>query len=129
MLSFFVSSYPALEKVLAVPSSHVFKAIHLDMNECCVASSTRPRVFKHMHVHYFIIPIRCEICLSEVRSAQPMYWLFHDAGPSREARDKGHFTDHFLGEASDGTRYRGVVSAKGDPGYKATAMMVRAPVL
>lgn len=45
-------------------------------------------------------------------------------GPSREVRDAGHFDATVLGLLPDGAKIRARVAARGDPGYKATAMMV-----
>ncbi|GAB11760.1 hypothetical protein GOARA_088_00230 [Gordonia araii NBRC 100433] len=45
-------------------------------------------------------------------------------GPSEKARDKGHFTVQTFTTTSSGRRYRSEMAAKGDPGYKATAVML-----
>jgi short subunit dehydrogenase-like uncharacterized protein len=45
-------------------------------------------------------------------------------GPSEKARDKGFFTIELHAETPDGRRYRSTVAAQGDPGYKATAVMM-----
>ena len=45
-------------------------------------------------------------------------------GPSEEARDSGLFRMDIQTTTSTGARYRARVAAKGDPGYKATAVMM-----
>jgi short subunit dehydrogenase-like uncharacterized protein len=45
-------------------------------------------------------------------------------GPGEEAREKGFFKIDIHTRTSSGRRYRARVAAKGDPGYKATAMMM-----
>ncbi|MFT4201918.1 saccharopine dehydrogenase family protein [Gordonia sp. (in: high G+C Gram-positive bacteria)] len=45
-------------------------------------------------------------------------------GPSEKARDKGHFTTQTFTTTSSGRRYRSEMVAQGDPGYKATAVML-----
>jgi short subunit dehydrogenase-like uncharacterized protein len=45
-------------------------------------------------------------------------------GPSEEARSKGFFKIEIHTRASNGKRYACRVSAKGDPGYAATAVML-----
>ncbi|GAA3049223.1 saccharopine dehydrogenase NADP-binding domain-containing protein [Gordonia defluvii] len=45
-------------------------------------------------------------------------------GPSEKARDKGHFTVQTFTTTSSGRRYRSEMVAQGDPGYKATAVML-----
>lgn len=45
-------------------------------------------------------------------------------GPDEKARDKGHFTVQTYTTTSSGRRYRSEMSAQGDPGYKATAVML-----
>ncbi|WP_161928052.1 saccharopine dehydrogenase family protein, partial [Gordonia crocea] len=45
-------------------------------------------------------------------------------GPSEASRDKGHFTVQTYTTTSSGRRYRSRMSAQGDPGYKATAVML-----
>ena len=45
-------------------------------------------------------------------------------GPSEKSRDKGFFTIELHAETPDGRKYRSTVAAQGDPGYKATAMMM-----
>ncbi|MFT3901011.1 MAG: saccharopine dehydrogenase NADP-binding domain-containing protein [Gordonia sp. (in: high G+C Gram-positive bacteria)] len=46
------------------------------------------------------------------------------SGPSEKARDKGHFTTQTFTTTSTGKRYRSEMVAHGDPGYKATAVML-----
>jgi short subunit dehydrogenase-like uncharacterized protein len=45
-------------------------------------------------------------------------------GPSEKARETGHFTTETYTTTSTGRRYRSRMRAKGDPGYKATAVML-----
>jgi len=45
-------------------------------------------------------------------------------GPSEEARNNGFFKHKVFTTTSTGARYVGRVEAQGDPGYKATAMML-----
>jgi short subunit dehydrogenase-like uncharacterized protein len=45
-------------------------------------------------------------------------------GPSEKAREKGFFKIEIRTRTSSGARYVCRVSAKGDPGYKATAVML-----
>lgn len=45
-------------------------------------------------------------------------------GPSEESRDKGFFVHKTFTTTSTGKRYVAKVEAQGDPGYKATAMML-----
>ncbi len=45
-------------------------------------------------------------------------------GPSRERRERGHFTVHFFGETAGGKKVRGVVRGQKDPGYGETAKML-----
>jgi short subunit dehydrogenase-like uncharacterized protein len=45
-------------------------------------------------------------------------------GPSEEAREKGYFKIKVHAKTSSGARYVARVDAKGDPGYKATALMM-----
>jgi short subunit dehydrogenase-like uncharacterized protein len=45
-------------------------------------------------------------------------------GPDEEAREKGFFKIEIHGRTSTGARYVSKVSAQGDPGYKATAVML-----
>lgn len=45
-------------------------------------------------------------------------------GPDEAARDKGHFTIDVFTTTTTGARYAARVRAKGDPGYKATAVML-----
>jgi short subunit dehydrogenase-like uncharacterized protein len=45
-------------------------------------------------------------------------------GPDEKARERGHFTHKTFTTTTSGRRYVATVSAKGDPGYKATAMML-----
>lgn len=46
------------------------------------------------------------------------------SGPSEKAREKGHFTVDLYTLTTSGARYRARVKASGDPGYKATAVML-----
>ncbi|MBC7373041.1 MAG: saccharopine dehydrogenase NADP-binding domain-containing protein [Frankiales bacterium] len=45
-------------------------------------------------------------------------------GPSAATQAKGHFTLEVVAGTESGARYRTTVSAKGDPGYAATAVML-----
>lgn len=45
-------------------------------------------------------------------------------GPSEQARDAGHFKATLRTTTTTGTSYQSVVAAQGDPGYKATAVML-----
>lgn len=45
-------------------------------------------------------------------------------GPSEEARENGHFDVRVFTTTTTGARYRSRVAAEGDPGYKATALML-----
>jgi len=45
-------------------------------------------------------------------------------GPSEKARDKGFFITETYTRTSTGKRYRSRIKAAGDPGYKATAVML-----
>ncbi|MEP9390838.1 saccharopine dehydrogenase NADP-binding domain-containing protein [Gordonia sp. VNQ95] len=45
-------------------------------------------------------------------------------GPSEKARDNGYFVTETYTRTSTGRRYRSTIRAKGDPGYKATAVML-----
>lgn len=45
-------------------------------------------------------------------------------GPSEKSREKGHFTTETFTTTADGRRYRARMVAVGDPGYKATAVML-----
>ena len=45
-------------------------------------------------------------------------------GPSEEARDKGFFTMRTFTRTSSGAKYRATFAAQGDPGYKATAVLL-----
>ncbi|MEZ5210311.1 MULTISPECIES: saccharopine dehydrogenase family protein [unclassified Gordonia (in: high G+C Gram-positive bacteria)] len=45
-------------------------------------------------------------------------------GPSERAREAGHFTTQTFTRTSDGRRFRSQMRAEGDPGYKATAVML-----
>lgn len=46
------------------------------------------------------------------------------SGPSEKTREKGHFTTDLYTLTTSGARYRARVKASGDPGYKATAVML-----
>lgn len=45
-------------------------------------------------------------------------------GPSERDRERGHFTFDIFAITTSGARYTARFSAKGDPGYKATALML-----
>ncbi|SIR69784.1 saccharopine dehydrogenase family protein [Williamsia sterculiae] len=45
-------------------------------------------------------------------------------GPDEKSREKGYFVCQTFTRTTTGRRYRSQVSAKGDPGYKATAVML-----
>lgn len=45
-------------------------------------------------------------------------------GPSEKAREAGHFTTQTFTTTSSGRRFRSQIRAQGDPGYKATAVML-----
>lgn len=45
-------------------------------------------------------------------------------GPDEEAREGGFFRMDLRTTTTNGSRYRAIVAAKGDPGYKATAVML-----
>jgi short subunit dehydrogenase-like uncharacterized protein len=45
-------------------------------------------------------------------------------GPSEQTREKGHFTIDLYTTTETGARYTARFAAKGDPGYKATAVML-----
>ncbi|SNS21167.1 saccharopine dehydrogenase family protein [Rhodococcoides kyotonense] len=45
-------------------------------------------------------------------------------GPSTQAQESGHFTVDIYTKTTTGARYRSRVKAQGDPGYKATAVML-----
>ncbi len=45
-------------------------------------------------------------------------------GPDEETRRTGKFAVRLVSRTADGRRYTGLVAAKGDPGYAATAMMI-----
>lgn len=45
-------------------------------------------------------------------------------GPNEKTREKGHFTTETYTTTTTGKRYRSRMVAKGDPGYKATAVML-----
>ncbi|GAC56591.1 hypothetical protein GOHSU_08_01190 [Gordonia hirsuta DSM 44140 = NBRC 16056] len=45
-------------------------------------------------------------------------------GPSEKTRETGHFTTRTYTRTSDGRRFRSQMRADGDPGYKATAVML-----
>ena len=46
------------------------------------------------------------------------------SGPSEEAREKGFFRMDIRSTTTSGARYRSIVASQGDPGYKATAVML-----
>jgi short subunit dehydrogenase-like uncharacterized protein len=45
-------------------------------------------------------------------------------GPSERARDNGHYTVETYTTTTTGARYRATMSQKGDPGYKATSVLL-----
>lgn len=45
-------------------------------------------------------------------------------GPSESAREKGHYTVETYTTTDTGARYRATMAQKGDPGYKATAVLL-----
>ena len=45
-------------------------------------------------------------------------------GPSEQARDKGHYRVETYTRTTSGARYRSVMAQQGDPGYKATAVLL-----
>jgi short subunit dehydrogenase-like uncharacterized protein len=45
-------------------------------------------------------------------------------GPSERARDQGHYTVETYTTTTTGARYRATMSQKGDPGYKATSVLL-----
>jgi short subunit dehydrogenase-like uncharacterized protein len=45
-------------------------------------------------------------------------------GPSERAREQGHYTVETYTTTTNGTRYRSTMSQKGDPGYKATSVLL-----
>lgn len=45
-------------------------------------------------------------------------------GPSERTRDKGHYTVETYTVTTTGARYRATMSQKGDPGYKATSVLL-----
>jgi short subunit dehydrogenase-like uncharacterized protein len=45
-------------------------------------------------------------------------------GPSERARERGHYTVETYTTTTTGARYRATMSQKGDPGYKATSVLL-----
>jgi short subunit dehydrogenase-like uncharacterized protein len=45
-------------------------------------------------------------------------------GPSERAREQGHYTVETYTTTTTGARYRSTMSQKGDPGYKATSVLL-----
>jgi short subunit dehydrogenase-like uncharacterized protein len=45
-------------------------------------------------------------------------------GPSERAREQGHYTIETYATTTTGARYRATMSQKGDPGYKATSVLL-----
>ncbi len=45
-------------------------------------------------------------------------------GPSERAREQGHYTVETYTTTTTGARYRATMSQKGDPGYKATSVLL-----
>jgi short subunit dehydrogenase-like uncharacterized protein len=46
------------------------------------------------------------------------------SGPSDRTRDRGHYTVETYTTTTTGARYRATMSQKGDPGYKATSVLL-----
>ena len=46
------------------------------------------------------------------------------SGPSEKARDNGYFVSEGYTRTTTGRRFRAQMRAQGDPGYKATAVML-----
>ncbi|MDT5332119.1 MAG: hypothetical protein QOF31_3416, partial [Mycobacterium sp.] len=45
-------------------------------------------------------------------------------GPSERAREQGHYTVETYTTTTTGARYKATMSQKGDPGYKATSVLL-----
>ena len=45
-------------------------------------------------------------------------------GPSERTRERGHYTVETYTTTTSGARYRATMSQKGDPGYKATSVLL-----
>ena len=45
-------------------------------------------------------------------------------GPSERTRERGHYTIETYTTTTTGARYRATMSQKGDPGYKATSVLL-----
>jgi short subunit dehydrogenase-like uncharacterized protein len=45
-------------------------------------------------------------------------------GPSERTRERGHYTIETYTTTTNGTRYRATMSQQGDPGYKATSVLL-----
>ena len=45
-------------------------------------------------------------------------------GPGERARERGHYTVETYTTTTTGARYRATMSQKGDPGYKATSVLL-----
>lgn len=45
-------------------------------------------------------------------------------GPSEQTRERGHYTVETYTTTTDGARYRATMSQRGDPGYKATSVLL-----
>ncbi len=45
-------------------------------------------------------------------------------GPSERTRERGHYTVETYTTTTSGVRYRSTMSQKGDPGYKATSVLL-----
>ena len=45
-------------------------------------------------------------------------------GPSERTRERGHYTVETYTTTTTGARYRATMSQKGDPGYKATSVLL-----
>ena len=60
------------------------------------------------------------------KSRGPLMHLLPDPGegPNEQQREKGFFKIRFSAKTGDGRHYQARVIAQGDPGYKATAMML-----
>jgi saccharopine dehydrogenase (NAD+, L-lysine-forming) len=46
------------------------------------------------------------------------------AGPSEQTRERGHYTIETYTSTDGGARYRATIAQQGDPGYKATAVLL-----
>lgn len=62
--------------------------------------------------------------IGPVRSILDRFLPKPGEGPSEKTQETGHFTTETYTTTSTGKRYRSRIVAKGDPGYKATAIML-----